>query len=65
MRDGAHVGRMKKYLGYIAPGLGGNDAFWNEVRPVLTLRELFAVCDRHLARDGLFPPTEAVLNIAS
>jgi tRNA-dihydrouridine synthase len=48
MREGGHVGKLKKYLGYIAPGIGGIDAFWNELKPVLTLRELFAVCDRHL-----------------
>ncbi len=50
MRDEAQVGKMKKYLGYIAPGLGGDDAFWRDLRPTLTLRELFAVCDRHLSQ---------------
>jgi tRNA-dihydrouridine synthase len=49
MREEGQVGKMKKYLGHIAPGLGGDDAFWRELRPTLTLRELFAVCDRHLA----------------
>jgi tRNA-dihydrouridine synthase len=49
IREGGQVGKMKKYLGYIAPGLGGDDAFWNELKPVMTLREMFAVCDRHLA----------------
>ena len=51
MRDGGHVGKMKKYLGYIAPGIGTPDdsnAFWNELKPVLTSRELFAVCDKYL-----------------
>ena len=52
MREGGHVGKLKKYLGYIAPGLGGNDAFWTELKPVLSLRELFAVCDRHLLSGG-------------
>ena len=47
-REGAQVGKMKKYLGYIAPGFGGNDTFWQELRPTLTLRDLFTVCDRHL-----------------
>jgi tRNA-dihydrouridine synthase len=47
-REEARVGKMKKYLGYIAPGWNGSDAFWNELRPTLTLRDLFAVCDRHL-----------------
>jgi tRNA-dihydrouridine synthase len=49
MREEGQVGKMKKYLGHIAPGLGGDDVFWRELRPALTLRELFAVCDRHLA----------------
>jgi tRNA-dihydrouridine synthase len=47
-----HVGKMKKYLGYIAPdrdtGRETREAFWNELKPVLTLKELFEVCDRHL-----------------
>jgi tRNA-dihydrouridine synthase B len=46
--EAGHVGKMKKYLGYIAPGIGENNAFWNELKLVLTLKELFAVCDRHL-----------------
>jgi len=44
----AHVGKMKKYLGFIAPGIGEADAFWKELRSTQTLRDLFAVCDRHL-----------------
>ena len=61
LREIALVGKMKKYLGYIAPGIGEGDAFWNELRPALTLRELFAICDRHLASSDPFPPTEAAL----
>jgi tRNA-dihydrouridine synthase len=53
-RDDAHVGKMKKYLGFITPGIGEEDAFWKELRPVLTLRELFAVCDRHLSEPQPF-----------
>jgi len=52
IRDAGHVGKMKKYLGYIAPGIGtrhDSDAFWTELKPTLTLRDMFAVCDRHLA----------------
>jgi tRNA-dihydrouridine synthase B len=55
MREGGHVGKLKKYLNYIAPGIGTElnpNAFWNELKPVLTLRELFAVCDRHLFTGG-------------
>jgi len=52
MRDAGQVGKMKKYLTYIAPGIGpdeNREAFWNEIKPALTLRDLFAICDRHLA----------------
>jgi tRNA-dihydrouridine synthase B len=49
MSENGQVGKMKKYLGHIAPGLGGDDTFWRDLRPTLTLRDLFAVCDRHLA----------------
>ncbi len=57
VREGGQVGKMKKYLGYLAPGLGGNDNFWNDLKPVLTLRELFATCDRHLAEAMPLHPT--------
>jgi tRNA-dihydrouridine synthase len=49
LRESAHVGKMKKYLTYIAPGIGEDNAFWKAIRPTLTLRELFAVCDGFLA----------------
>jgi tRNA-dihydrouridine synthase B len=61
-REGAHVGKMKKYLGYIAPGFDDSDAFWQELRPVLTLRELFQVCDRHLAVPGISPAPASLLS---
>ena len=49
LHENGQVGKMKKYLNFIAPGLGGDDTFWRELRVTLTLRDLFAVCDRHLA----------------
>jgi len=61
IREGGQVGKMKKYLGYIAPGIGERDAFWTELKPVLTLRELFAVCDRHLAEPEPFPSPAVLL----
>lgn len=61
IREGGQVGKMKKYLGYIAPGIGEGDAFWKELRPTLTLRELFAVCDRHLASSEPFPSPAILL----
>jgi len=55
-REGGHVGKMKKYLGYIAPGIGEDNAFWKELRLTLHLRDLFAICDRYLATsDPLLP----------
>jgi tRNA-dihydrouridine synthase len=54
VREAGMVGKMKKYLGYIAPGLGGSDVFWTELKPTLTLKDLFAVCDRHLAEPEPF-----------
>jgi tRNA-dihydrouridine synthase B len=61
LHEGAHVGKMKKYLGFLAPGLNGDDAFWRELRTALTLRELFAVCDRHLAEPVPFETAPAPL----
>jgi tRNA-dihydrouridine synthase B len=60
-RETAQVGKMKKYLTYIAPGIGEDNAFWRELRPALTLRELFAICDRHLAAAEPLPVPEALL----
>jgi len=58
-RETAHVGKMKKYLGFIAPGIGVDDAFWKEIRATLTLADLFSACDRHLAANDPFPPVPA------
>jgi tRNA-dihydrouridine synthase B len=64
-RDSAHVGKMKKYLGYLAPGIGPDDAFWKEARSALTLRDLFAACDRHLAGNDPFPEPETLSVVGS
>jgi tRNA-dihydrouridine synthase B len=55
------VGKMKKYLTYIAPGIGEEDAFWKELRPALTLHDLFAICDRHLSTRDPFLPNPATV----
>ena len=55
-REEGQVGKMKKYLGFIAPGIGENDAFWREIRLALTLHDLFAACDRHLAEPEPIAP---------
>ena len=51
LRELAHVGKMKKFLGYIAPGIGEENGFWRDLRPVLTLRAMFEVFDKYLASD--------------
>lgn len=61
MSQSGQVGKMKKYLGYIAPGLGEGDAFWTELKPTLTLSDLFAICDRHLASSEPFPAANEIL----
>ena len=61
IREAGQVGKMKKYLGYIAPGLGESDAFWTDLKPTLTLHDLFAVCDRHLATPEPFLSAHALL----
>ena len=53
MTESGHVGKMKKYLNYIAPGVNGSDAFWNELKVTLKLKDLFAVCDKHLLGDAV------------
>jgi nifR3 family TIM-barrel protein len=53
MTESGHVGKMKKYLRYIAPGVNGSDAFWDELKQTLKLRDLFAVCDKHLLSPAL------------
>jgi len=55
VRDAGHVGKMKKYLGFIAPGIGTDDSFWKEARLSLSLHDLFAICDRHLATSDPLP----------
>jgi tRNA-dihydrouridine synthase len=46
--ESGHVGKLKKYLNYIAPGVNGSEAFWNELKLTLKLKDLFDVCDKHL-----------------
>ena len=46
----------------LMPGLGGSDTFWNELKPARTLRDLFAVCDRHLSSSEPFDPPAPVIS---
>lgn len=50
----ARVGKMKKYLNFVAQGVDPQGAFLAEMRRAETAAALFAVCDRHLlaADDG-------------
>lgn len=47
----ARVGKMKKYLNFIAQSVDAESAFLRAMRVTLTERDLFAVCDEHLLRD--------------
>jgi tRNA-dihydrouridine synthase len=60
-----HVAKMKKYMHFIAQNIGPEDRFVQEIRRAGTEAEFFAICDRHLDRDGLFhpePPSGALVN---
>lgn len=46
--DSIQLNLLKKFLRYIAPGRGGSDDFWIEVRTTQTLSSLFKTCDKHL-----------------
>jgi tRNA-dihydrouridine synthase len=49
--DLVQLSLLKKFLRYIAPGFGGDDAFWVEARTALSLTHFFRVCDQHLLED--------------
>lgn len=58
-----HITRMKRYLNFIAPGLGQNERFLHEMKRVREEAEFFAICDRHLEKGGAIPaepPAESV-----
>ncbi|MEZ0299829.1 MAG: tRNA dihydrouridine synthase [Candidatus Methylacidiphilales bacterium] len=47
-----HLGQMKKFLNFIAPGLGGTDDFVQALRRTSSLAEMFHTCDEHLLAPG-------------
>jgi len=60
-----HVAKMKKYLHFIAQGIGPQDAFLHEVRRTQDAAALFRCCDTWLDRDEPFDPetpTGALVN---
>lgn len=48
----ARVGKMKKYLNFVGQGVDPDGAFLQDMRRAQTADQLFAVCDRHLLREG-------------
>lgn len=63
--DRIHAAKMKKYLHFIAQGIGENDGFLQEVRRAADSAEMFRICDRWLDRGDLFEPetgTGALVN---
>lgn len=58
-----HIAKMKKYMNFIAPGVGGNDDFLVQIRRCTSEREFFHICDAHLLKDSLFDPIEPSMPI--
>jgi tRNA-dihydrouridine synthase B len=46
-----HVAKMKKYMNYIGPGIGSEDAFIHQIRRCNTESEFFRICDEFLLSD--------------
>jgi len=51
-----HVAKMKKYMNFIAQGVGSGDDFLQRIRRVKTEKEFFATCDNVLNSDAAFNP---------
>ncbi len=52
LAEGLRVSKLKKYLNFILPGVGGNDELLRAVRRAATERELFRLCDGALDSDA-------------
>lgn len=48
MKEIHHVAAIKKFLNYIAQGIGANDDFLQKIRRVKTERNFFFVCEEYL-----------------
>jgi tRNA-dihydrouridine synthase B len=46
-----HVAKMKKYMNFIGPGIGKDDAFIFQIRRCTTARDFFNICDNFLLND--------------
>jgi tRNA-dihydrouridine synthase len=49
-----HVAKMKKYMNFIALGIGPDEAFLKRIRRVETEAEFFAICDAYLNSEEMF-----------
>ena len=50
------VSKMKKYMNFIAQGIGPGTGFLDGIRRAADEREFFGLCDRYLGSDELFEP---------
>lgn len=55
VRESAQVQRMKKFMNYIAEGVGPADGFLQQIRRVATTDAFWRVCREHLEHDRLMP----------
>ena len=55
VREAAQVQRMKKFMNYIAEGVGPGDVFLQQIRRVATTDDFWRVCRDHLDHDRLLP----------
>ncbi len=62
MTSATHVSKMKKYLNFIAPGIGADDAFLHAIRRVLTEEDFFKTCDAFLNTSEHFDPEKLIPN---
>ncbi|MGF1678741.1 MAG: tRNA dihydrouridine synthase [Candidatus Methylacidiphilales bacterium] len=49
-----HIAKMKKYMNFVAQGIGEDDGFVQGIRRAQSEAEFFALCDLYLDRDGDF-----------
>lgn len=57
--EGKRVAKIKKYLNFVTQMIPGAEDFPMAMRRAGTERELFAVCDQALDREGFLPETQA------
>ncbi len=57
LSEAANVSKLKKYLNFIAQGVGEGDEFLQRLRrEARTEADLFGLCDQYLESDAPFPP---------